>query len=389
MSVARQRILTTHVGSLPRPRRLLDLYAGAGADESFDDTLRDSVAEVVSRQRAAGIDIVSDGEFGKPLTTTDTGYGHGTWLRYVHSRLSGCDLVQVPLQAARSRDQLRFAEFYGPASHGSAKTPAPEDPPQTLACTGPIRYVGHGAVQRDIANLLNALPDEERAHAFLPVASPASIALLIPNLYYDRQEEYILALGRAMQEEYKAIAKAGLLTQIDDPVVVGHWDTWDGDLAAYRRYVHEHVELLNEALAPIETGRLRYHICWGSWQGPHSTDLPLRDVVDIILRVQARGISIESGNPRHEHEWRVWEDTALPADKVLIAGVVSHKTMVLEHPELVSERLVRYARCVGVENVIASTDCGLGGRLTNDLAWAKLEALAEGARLATAAIQSV
>jgi len=382
------RILTTHGGSLPRPRRLLEIYARRGADDDLDTTLRQSVAEVVSRQQRVGVDVVSDGEFGKPTETTESGYGHGTWLRYVRSRLAGCDWAPVSSAAPEGRDRCRFPEFYGLAGrNGHPRTDAPE-PVQTWACTGPIQYAGRAAVERDIANLRDALSGQPRASAFMPVASPASIALLIPNLYYSSQEEYILALGQAMQEEYRAITDAGLVAQIDDPVVVGTWDTWDGDLAGYRRYVYEQVEMLNQSLARIEPDRLRYHVCWGSWQGPHSTDLPLSEVVDIILLVNARGISVESGNARHEHEWRVWQDTPLPDGKTLIPGVVSHKTAVLEHPELVADRLVRYARCVGQENVIAGTDCGLGGRLSSDLAWAKLEALVEGARLATNALSS-
>ena len=312
-------------------------------------------------------------------------------VRGSEARLGGCDWVDpadVPPADLPpvSRDRQLFPEYYGEKLADGNGVTARAQPTQIWACAGPIEYIGEEAVQGDIKLLKEAIRDLPVAGAFVPVASPASIALLIRNAYYASEQEYLIALGDAMRHEVKAIVDSGLSVQIDDPVVVGNWDYWQGDLDGYRRYAAQRVELLNAALAGIPADRLRYHVCWGSWQGPHSTDLPLGDIVDVLLDVNASGLCLECGNARHEHEWRIWEDTRLPDGKVLIPGVVSHKTAALEHPELVADRLVRYARCVGGENVIAGTDCGLGGRLSDDLVWAKLGALAEGAKLATQAL---
>jgi 5-methyltetrahydropteroyltriglutamate--homocysteine methyltransferase len=385
------RLLTTHAGSLPRPHGLLELYAAGSAAAEIDEALSDAVAGVIRKQLETGIDIVDDGEFGKPTEGTATGYGHGTWLRYARARLAGCDWVDAadlpPAQLPPvSRDHQLFPEYYRERVTGDDGAAGRGQPTRKWACTAPIEYVGDGAVQRDIEVLKKGIGDLAVADAFVSVASPASVALTIANAYYGSEEEFLAALGDAMRHEVKAIVDAGLAVQIDDPVVVGNWDYWQGDINGYRRYAAERVELLNAALAGIPPERVRYHVCWGSWQGPHSTDLPLRDIVDVLLSVNAKGLCLECANVRHEHEWQVWEDTRLPDGKVLIPGVVSHKTAVLEHPELVAERLVRYARCVGPENVIAGTDCGLGGRLSDDLVWAKLAVLSQGAQLATQAL---
>lgn len=378
------RLLTTHAGSLPRPGAVLALYAAGKAGEDFSETLTEAVADVVALQRSTGIDIVGDGEFGKPTESNGEGYGHGTWLRYIRARLGGCGWVEAEDGTPVGRDRQLFPEYYKADASDGARIAGARGQKQTWACIGPVEYVGSEAVARDIAILQAALDDSPSQDAFLPVASAASIALLIPNVYYASEEEYLIALGQAMRQEVKAIVDAGLLVQIDDPVVVGNWDYWpQDDLEGYRRYARRRVELLNDALDGIPPQRIRYHVCWGSWQGPHSSDLPLNDIADILLDVNASGLCLECGNARHEHEWRVWEDTKLPEGKVLIPGVVSHKTAVLEHPQLVADRLIRYARCVGRENVVAGTDCGLGGRLSSDLVWAKLRALAEGAQLAS------
>ena len=378
------RLLTTHAGSLPRPDALLELYAAGGGGEDVGHALSEAVADVVRQQCTAGIDIVGDGEFGKPTESSGEGYGHGTWLRYIRARLGGCGWAEVKDVAPISRDRRDFPEYYRASTPDADPASGSVGPQKVWACVGPIEYLGAAAVARDITTLQAALGGVPVEDAFLPVASAASIALLIPNAFYQSDEEYLVALGEAMRQEVKAIVEAGLSVQIDDPVVVGNWDYWpEEDLDGYRRYARRRVELLNDALRGVPPERIRYHVCWGSWQGPHSTDLPLRDVVDILLDVHASGLCLECANARHEHEWRVWEDTELPAGMVLIPGVVSHKTSVLEHPELVADRLIRYARCVGRENIVAGTDCGLGGRLSSDLVWAKLAALSQGAQLAS------
>jgi 5-methyltetrahydropteroyltriglutamate--homocysteine methyltransferase len=254
-----------------------------------------------------------------------------------------------------------------------------------LTCTGPVKYVGHAAIKRDIDNLKRALAGTRAEDAFMTAVSPATLQIL-PNEHYKNLEDYTWALAEAIREEYKAIVDAGFIVQIDDPALVDIYDWWfslNGDMAGYRKWAAFQVEAVNHALAGIPEDRVRFHICWGSWHGPHNGDVPLKDVVDLLLKVKAQGYSVEAGNVRHEHEWKVFRDVKVPDGKVLIPGVVSHATNVLEHPEVVADRLMNYASVVGRENVIASTDCGLGGRIHPQLAWAKLKALREGADLAS------
>ena len=345
--------------------------------------------DVVRRQTDTGLDVVGDGEFGKPTdTTNDADHGHGVWALYVRERLTGFEWVEGEKASPSSKDRTAFPAFYGsggrrqPAEGGRAGEVGTTA--QVFTCTGPIAYCGSELVARDIAHLQAALDGADPGGAFLPAVSPGSLPSLIPDRHHADEDAYRQALAGALREEYLAIAEAGLTLQIDDPVLVAAWDFWpDDDLDAYRAVARRDVELLNEALRGIPTEQIRYHLCWGSWQGPHRSDLPLADVVDLMLEIRAGAYLVEAANAQHEHEWKLWRDTALPDGATLIPGVVSHKTSVVEHPEVVADRIVRYADVVGPERVMAGTDCGLGGRISSDVAWAKLATLVEGARLAS------
>ena len=386
-----QRIITTHVGSLPRPDDLMALYRENVSDESLQPQLRSAVSDIVRRQSANGIDVVNDGEFGKAMRSA---MDFGAWWSYVYPRLAGYELREEQAKKGRaawtfgSKERKEFAEFY--AAEASAAATASQGGTSTarlygLTCTGPVKYVGHDAIKRDIENLAAAVRATRVEDAFMTAVSPATLQIL-PNAYYKSAEDYTYALAEAISEEYKAIVDAGFILQIDDPALVDIYDWWfsmNDDIAGFRKWAALQVEAVNHALRGIPEDRVRFHICWGSWHGPHKGDVPLKDVVDLLLKVRAQGYSVEAGNVRHEHEWKVWQNTKLPAGKVLIPGFVSHATNVLEHPELVADRIVRFAQTIGRENVIASTDCGLGGRVHPQIAWAKLQALAEGARLAT------
>jgi 5-methyltetrahydropteroyltriglutamate--homocysteine methyltransferase len=398
------RILTTHVGSLIRPQSLLDFLTALERGESIDEdayeqALADAVADVVRRQAQAGIDVIDDGEMGK-----------GNWITYLYGRMSGLESRLVPLEGAvmlpPSRDRQAFPEFYAQLDAEYARGMAnmlrlaEKDREATSAdemeaegkywfCTGPIEYDGT-LLQRDIARLKAALPGIDHTDVFLPVVAPASTYWL-RNEYYATEEEFVYALADALHEEYKAIVEAGFLVQVDDAVLLHEYDSilsLGGSVEDYRRWAELRVDALVHALSGIPQERIRYHVCHGSWHGPHAFDPPLREVIDLILRVPARYHLIEQGNARHEHEWRLWEDVELPDGKVLVPGVVTHHTNVVEHPELVAERLVRLANLVGRENVMGGTDCGFAQgafvqRVHPTIQWAKLEALAEGARLAT------
>jgi len=377
------RILTTHVGSLIRPPALQEFLRAKQKGEAFDQEaygrcLTESVAAIVRRQAEAGIDVVSDGEFGKSIS----------WSQYVLERLSGFERRPFkeganPFQ--RGADRERFAEFYGEldAKEGVATT-------VDSVCVGPIAYTGQAQLKRDIDNFKAALAKSEVTEAFLPVAAPASVIPDRKNEYYQSDEDLLRAIGEAMRTEYRMIVEAGFLLQLDDARAATTYDRMvpPASFSDYRNWVEMHVEVLNRAIAGIPPDRIRYHVCWGSWPGPHTTDVPLKDIVDLILKVRVGAYVIEGANPRHEHEWKVWKDIKLPAGKVLIPGVISHATNIVEHPELVAERIVRLAGFVGRENVIAGTDCGFAQgpfhrRVHPSIMWAKLEALAEGARLAS------
>jgi 5-methyltetrahydropteroyltriglutamate--homocysteine methyltransferase len=377
------RILTSHVGSLIRPPELQTQIrakqSGKGFDPAvFEKTLRETVAEVVAKQVQCGVDIVSDGEFGKFIS----------WAQYVLDRFSGFE--RRPFGSggnvwARGADRKRFAEFY--AEMDAADPPAT----QTLAvCVGPITYTGSADVGRDIANFKAALAKTPATEAFLPVAAPASVVPDRENEYYKSEDELLDAIGKAMRQEYQAIVDAGLLVQLDDARLAVTFDRMvpPASKEDYLKWADKLVAVTNHALEGIPEDRVRYHVCWGSWPGPHTTDVPLRDLVGQIVKVKAGAYLIEGANPRHEHEWKVWKDAKLPDGKVLIPGVISHMTSVVEHPELVADRIVRLANVVGRENVIAGSDCGFAQspfyrRVHPTIMWAKFEALAEGARLAT------
>jgi 5-methyltetrahydropteroyltriglutamate--homocysteine methyltransferase len=381
-------ILTTHVGSLIRPPALLDYIRARQKREPYDEaayrrTLADSVKAVVKQQAEAGIDVPSDGEFGKSIS----------WSQYALERLSGFERRPAPPGGnpfARGADRKRFAEFYAELDRADGP-PASAGATGALAvCVAPIEYTGQEELQRDIANFKAALAAAGVKQGFLPVAAPSSVIPDRRNEFYASDEECQQAIARAMRTEYKAIVDAGLYVQLDDARFAVTYDRMidHASFADYRRWLGFQVDLINEALDGIPPERVRYHVCWGSWPGPHTTDVALKDVVDMILKVKAGTYLIEGANPRHEHEWRVWESVKLPADKILAPGVISHATNVVEHPELVAERLVRIGRLIGPEKLMAGTDCGFAQgpfhrRVHPSIMWAKLESLVAGARLAS------
>jgi 5-methyltetrahydropteroyltriglutamate--homocysteine methyltransferase len=390
MKRSSNRILTTHVGSLPRPKDLMELYAKDAPDSTLLPRLKSAVSDVVREQIACGIDIVNDGEYGKAMRASAD---IGAWWTYVYSRLAGFSVEKRVAEKGRSawtfgsKERRDFAEFYadaaGMGSSGASGSSA--NRLFGLVCTGPVKFTGHALITRDTENLKAAIKDSSAAEAFMPAVSPATLQI-IPNEHYGSPEDYTMALAEAIRDEYRAIVDAGFILQIDDPAIVDIYDWWfslKDDMAGYRKWAEFQIEVLNHALRGIPEDRIRYHICWGSWHGPHKTDVPLKDVVDLLLKVKAQAYSVEAGNVRHEHEWKVWKDTKLPDGKLLIPGVVSHATNVLEHPEVIADRLLNYANVVGRENIIAGTDCGLGGRVHAQIAWEKLRALREGADLAS------
>jgi 5-methyltetrahydropteroyltriglutamate--homocysteine methyltransferase len=383
MKRSTDRILTTHVGSLIRPQALQQFLKAKQAGEPFDQNayescLTQSVADIVRRQADAGIDVISDGEFGKAFS----------WSQYVLERLSGFE--RRPIRAGanpftRGADRERFSEFYAEldAREGLSTT-------ADSVCVGPITYTGQAALARDIDNFKAALKKVRVEETFLPVAAPASVIPDRKNEYYRSDEECLVAIGEAMRTEYRTIVDAGFLLQLDDARAAVTYDRMvpPASFDDYHKWVARHVEVLNHAISGVPPERMRYHVCWGSWPGPHTTDVPLKDIVDLILSVKVGAYVIEGANPRHEHEWKVWQSVKLPEGKVLIPGVISHATNVVEHPQLVCERITRLARVVGRENIIAGTDCGFAQgpfhrRVHPSIMWAKLESLAQGARLAS------
>jgi 5-methyltetrahydropteroyltriglutamate--homocysteine methyltransferase len=394
------RILATHTGSLIRPPELLQFLAAKEGGKEYDEeayrrTLKEAVADNVRRQAEAGIDVVNDGEMGK-----------ATWITYLYERVSGLEPRMVQLDSASilppSRDRQNFPGFYeeldrqfeheNRESTGSGDAEIdPDAPPEGMKwfCTGPIEY-DTTLLQRDIDNLKEALEGVEVVDAFLPVVAPAS-AYWLENEHYESEEAFVYGLADALHDEYKTIVDSGLYVQVDDAVLMHEADSimsLGGSWEDYRRWAELRVDALNHALRGLPEERIRYHICWGSWHGPHVYDPPLEDVIDLVLRVNAGTYAMEQSNARHEHEWRVWEDVKLPEGKKLIPGVVTHHTNVVEHPELVAQRLVRLAKLVGRENVLAGTDCGFAQgafvrRVHPEIQWAKLAALSEGARLAS------
>jgi 5-methyltetrahydropteroyltriglutamate--homocysteine methyltransferase len=381
MKRSSDRILTTHVGALPGPS---DVWSHPEKDLA---RLRDEVAAVVRFQREAGIDIVNEGELTKG----------GNWVTFINNRLSGFE--ERPLGTSRtlllqSADWQEFGDFYKAAMEGGTlfeQTRAAPDQTRRFdyVCTAPIVYTGREALQREIETLRSALGGIDPGDAFLTSTAPASIEAGRLNEHYASDEEYVFGIAEALRVEYETIAAAGFILQVDDAWLAALWDRIGVKmgLAAYKKFCMVRVEALNHALRNVPVEQVRYHLCWGSWHGPHAHDIPLPDIVDVMLAVKAQAYLFEAGNVRHEHEYKVWETVKLPAGKILAPGVVSHATALIEHPDLVSERIQRFARLVGAENVIASTDCGLGLRCHPQIAWAKLKTLAEGARRATAVLR--
>ena len=373
------RILTTHVGRLDGPPEMRSMIQGFRTGAAVDTAglaalLPTATAFVLRKQIEAGVDIVSNGEVGA------IGFGIG----HYGKRLTGLSARKVSpddpaWMSLHTGERLEFAEFYKEFSWVM--------PAERVVVTGPLTFIGASEIQRDIDAFKTALKNAQKdpADAFMCVLAPGWLEHFFHNEHYATDEAYLFALADAMRHEYKAVIDAGFVLQIDDPALP---DTYDMIVPAppideYRKFAEVRINALNHALEGLREDRIRYHVCWGSWHGPHTHDLPLAHIVDLMLKVKAGAYSIEAANPRHEHEWKIWKTTRFPDGKILIPGVVSHATNVVEHPELVADRIVRFAGLVGRENVIASTDCGLGFRVHPQIAWAKLKALSEGAALAS------
>src|SRR5437016_7122385 len=384
LAARERRILTTHVGSLPRRASLSALLFARMSKKPFDEAAlaretREAVAATVHKQRALGIDIVSDGEQSK------TSFQH-----YMVDRLSGLEPITPKAGERQTRENMAFPMFYkGGAHSGSAQA--------RLACTGPIKYTGHKQLAEDIANLKAALGAEAPVGVFMPSVSPSSCAGTMENRYYRTDDEHVEAVAEAIREEYEAIVAAGFMVQIHDPRLAMHYMLKPGEsIEDARRWAGRRIELLNHALRNIPPDRVRHHTCYGINMGPRVSDMELKHLADLIITIKAGYYSFEMANPRHEHEWRVWEQVKLPDDKVLIPGCITHASVIVEHPDLVAERIVRLAGVVGRERVIAGSACGFASTLAlnqppevePEIVWAKFASLAEGARLASKVLWS-
>jgi 5-methyltetrahydropteroyltriglutamate--homocysteine methyltransferase len=402
------RILTTHVGSLPRPAKFIEVAQKRTLGEKFDEAaydteLKSAVAEVVQKQREVGVDLINDGELAH---TMGWAYDYGSWWSYVIRRLGGVEVVntglwftklsahtQTPMAPkdfvvgdwGERRDMAAFHEAYMDPQSGCG-LPEQFMTNHSPVVSGPVTYKGQDLIQRDIANLKAGLKAAGLGTegAWMNAIAPASCARM-PNEYYKSEEELLYACADAMHEEYKAIIDAGFTVQLDDPAIGENWDQQKNEpsVEGYRRYTRMQIDALNHAIRGLPSSKIRFHLCWGSWHGPHTTDIPMQHLVDLMLAVNADYYSFEAANARHEHEWKIWKEVKLPAGKKILPGVVTHSTNLIEHPELVADRICRFAEAVGREAVIASTDCGLGGRVHPQIAWAKLKALSEGAALAS------
>jgi 5-methyltetrahydropteroyltriglutamate--homocysteine methyltransferase len=376
-----KRIMVTHAGTLPRPEDVTKLLyaraAGAPVDGGMlDGKVRNVVADVVRRQAEVGIDSINDGEISKANFTF-----------YIRERLSGITTRDVepskgpPRLNISGRDEIEFPEYFS-AGLGSFSD---SNPNRRIFCTGKIQYTGQHALKIDIDNFAAAVKGVSVPEAFLPAITPGTIEHWLHNDHYKTQEEFLFAIADALKVEYETITKAGFLLQLDNPDLPDGWQMYPAmSVADYRKYAALRVDALNHALRDIPREKIRLHVCWGSAHGPHKHDIPLKDIIDIILAVKASSYSIEASNPAHEHEWRVFENVKWPQDAVLIPGVIGHCTDLIENPALVAERLVRYARIVGRENVMAGTDCGVGSRVGHgSICWGKFKSMVEGARLAS------
>lgn len=378
MKRSTDRILVSHVGSLARPRDLMEMLVARNEGKPFDAEAlarrtRDAVADVVEKQIECGIDIVNDGELGK-----------SNFSRYTKERLGG--FVERPAgpdfkpTSIFGRDMLEFTEYFNRGGRTSIGHHA-----RVFYCVEPLTYMGQEEVKADITNLKNALQGKKIEEGFLPAVAPGTMEHWMKNEYYKTQEEYLFAIAAAMAEEYRAIVDAGFVLQIDDPDLADAWQMHPRmSTAEYRKYQELRIEALNHGLKGLPEDRIRFHMCWGSYHGPHKYDIPLNEIVDLVLQVRAGCYSIEASNPCHEHEWRVWEGVNLPDGKLLMPGVIGHYSDFIEHPRAIADRLIRYAKIVGRENVIAGSDCGIGSRVGHpQVGWAKFQAMAEGARIAS------
>lgn len=364
---SKSQILTTHVGSLP----------DEAVAYSSDAEMEAAIAAALEAQRNIGLSVINDGEHTK----------NGDWLRYVEARLSGFEAQEAGVTIInKGKDREVFAQYYADAERPEVMAIKAKRMPRgrrNWLCTAPIAYTGTADLAKVIAMFKRLLrPGEE---AFLTSTAPASLEPYRQNKYYKSHEEFLYALGEALRVEYQAIVDAGLILQVDDAWLAALWDRigMEMGLQEFRKYCQLRIDVLNHALRGISPDRVRYHLCWGSWHGPHMFDLPLADIVDLLLKVNVGAYLIEGANPRHEHEVAVWEKVKLPDGKILIPGVISHATPVIEHPELIAHRIGRFVALLGAENVIAGADCGLGGRAHPQVGWAKLKALVEGAALAS------
>ncbi|HLG69981.1 MAG TPA: cobalamin-independent methionine synthase II family protein [Chloroflexota bacterium] len=380
MKLSTDRIRVSHQGTLPRPAKLQELFvAGESAEAEFQQQLPAAVAEAVKRQAQIGIDMVNDGEYSK----------RGGFNQYVVSRLNGLETREIEprgpgsMRSVTGRDEKDFPGAFA-AGVGTFRRAAGTNIVARIYCTGPIEYVGLEQTRQDIANLKAAVPGLD-VEAYLPAIAPGTIEHWLWNEHYASDEDFLFAVADAMHEEYKAITDAGLILQIDNPDLPDGWQIYpEMSVAQYREYADLRVEALNRALRGIPEEQVRLHVCWGSGHGPHLNDIPLAEIIDLIMKVPAQCYSIEASNPRHEHEWRVFEKVKVPDGKMIMPGVVGHVSDIVEHPRVVADRLIRYAKLIGREKVAAGTDCGIGSRVGHgEIAWAKLEALVEGARLAS------
>ena len=378
MKRSTNRILVSHVGSLARPRDLMEMLVARNEGKPFDAEAlarrtREAVADVVEKQIECGIDIVNDGELGK-----------SNFSRYTKERLGG--FIERPAGAdfkptsIFGRDMLEFTEYFNRGGRTSIGHHA-----RVFYCVEPLTYIGQEEVKADITNLKSALQGKQLEEGFLPAVAPGTMEHWMKNEYYKTQEEYLFAISAAMAEEYRAIVDAGFVLQIDDPDLADAWQMHPQmTTVEYRKYQELRIEALNHGLKGLPEDRIRFHVCWGSYHGPHKYDIPLNEIVDLVLKVRAGCYSIEASNPCHEHEWRVWEGVKLPDDKLLMPGVIGHYSDFIEHPRAIADRLIRYAKIVGRENVIAGSDCGIGSRVGHpQVGWAKFQAMAEGARIAS------
>ena len=368
-----RRIVTTHVGSLPRPEALSEMMAdGKMSGAAYESAVREAVADVVKRQTDAGIDIIDDGEQSKP-----------GFITYIDERLSGmAPRSDTPPGQLDTREKRSFPEVYAHGHSGSR--------PPMRQCTGPVKYVGQAAVKRDIENLKAALKGKDVVDVFMPAVSPGQIFRYHVNRHYKSDEEFLIAIGEALREEYQTIIAAGFMLQIDDPHLAMHYMLEPNlSIEQVRRWASHYVEILNHTLRDLPVDRIRHHTCYGINMGPRTHDLEFKHLIDIVLNIRAGQYSFEAANPRHEHEWKLWEHVKLPAGKAILPGVITHCSVLVEHPELVSERIQKFASVVGRENVIASADCGFASmpravvEVHPSIVWAKFQSLAEGAHLAS------